>query len=71
MTLLKADQAKVEWNSEKKQWHVVISVGAEAIKRWIPKQPREADDAALKPLAVETAKDEGYELDPAKVSVSR
>src|SRR5207248_2260072 len=29
MTLLRADEAKVEWNSEKKQWHVVISVGAE------------------------------------------
>ena len=70
MTLLRADEAKVEWNSEKKQWHVVISVGAEVIKRWI-QQPHEADDATLKRLAVETAKDEGYEVDPARITVAR
>ena len=32
MTLLRADQAKVEWTADKKQWHVEITVGAEVIK---------------------------------------
>jgi len=71
MTRLRADQAKVEWNADKKQWHVVITVGAEVIKRPIPKQPHDAPDATLQPLAVETARDEGYDLDPAQVSVAR
>jgi len=71
MILLRADQAQVEWNSEKKHWQVVITVGAEVIKRPIPKQPRDASDATLQSLAVETAKDEGYEVDPARVSVAR
>ena len=70
MTLLRADQAKVEWNSEKKQWHVEITIGGEVIKRWV-KEPHEADDATLRPIAVQTAKDEGYELDPARVTVTR
>ena len=70
MSLLKADQAKVEWNADKKQWHVVITVGAEVIKRWA-KESRDAADDALRPKAVEIAKDEGYELDPARISVAR
>ncbi len=66
--MLKADEAKVEWDAAKKQWHVVIQVGAEVIKRWAGKARQDGDEA-LKSLAVQTAKDEGYELDPAKVSV--
>ena len=71
MTLLRAGQAKVEWIADKKQWHVVITVGAEVIKRWLSKAPHDAEEEKLRSLAVETAKDEGYELDPGKVSVAR
>ncbi len=66
--MLKADEAKIEWNSDKKRWHVVIQVGAEVIKRWVG-NGRETGDDGLRTLAVQTAKDEGYELDPARVSV--
>ncbi len=66
--MLKADEAKIEWNSDKKRWHVVIQVGAEVIKRGVG-DSREAGEDALRTLAVQTAKDEGYELDPARVSV--
>jgi hypothetical protein len=66
--MLKANEAKIEWSAEKKQWHVVIQVGAEVIKRWAGKT-QETGDEALKSLAVRTAKDEGYELDPERVSV--
>jgi hypothetical protein len=68
--MLNADQARVEWTPEKKQWHVVIQVGAEVIKRWV-KNPQNSGDDALRSLAVETAKDEGYELEASRVSVVR
>jgi hypothetical protein len=68
--MTRADQAKVEWSSDKSQWHVVITVGAEVIKRWIPKQPHDAGADALKSIAVQTARDEGYELDAAHVSIA-
>jgi len=68
--MLHADQAKVEWTADKKQWHVVIQVGAEVIKRWV-KNPKDSGDEALRSLAVETAKDEGYELEVGRVSVVR
>ena len=69
--LLPADSAKLEWSAEKKQWHVVITVGAEVIKRWLKHEPHEAADDALRTLAVETARDEGYEVDAARVTITR
>ena len=67
--MIKANDAKVEWNAEKKRWQVVIHMGAEVIRRQCEKTPRDAPEATLRELAVTTAKDEGYELDPAQVSV--
>jgi hypothetical protein len=68
---MRANEAKVEWNAAKKQWQVVIQVGAEVIRRQCPKNPREAADADLRSVAVETAKDEGYDLEPAAVAIVR
>jgi hypothetical protein len=69
--MLQASQAKVEWNAEKKHWHVTIQVGAEAIKRLSPAKSREADDDSLRAVAVQTAHDEGYELEAQRVSIVR
>ena len=69
--MMRASEAKVEWNTDKKQWQVVIQVGAEVIRRPCPKNPSDAADADLRSVAVETAKDEGYEVDPAQVSIVR
>jgi len=69
--MMHAHEAKVEWNSAKKQWQVVIPIGAEVIKRWLPKNPKEAGEETLRSLAVATAKDEGYELEVGQVSVVR
>ena len=69
--MLRANSAKVDWSQEKKQWHVEIIVGAEVIKRWAKNHPHDAGDDSLKSLALETAKDEGYELDPSQVTVHR
>ncbi len=66
--MLRADEAKIQWDPGKKQWHVIIQVGAEVIKRWCKNAPGDGDDA-LRTLAVQTAKDEGYEVDPQRVSV--
>ena len=64
--MLHADSAKVEWNTRKKHWEVHILVGAEVIKRPIPKNI--SGEAALKTQAVATARDEGYEVNPEQVA---
>jgi hypothetical protein len=69
--MVSATEAKVEWNAAKKQWQVVIQVGAEVIRRACPKQAHDAGDEALKAVALATAKDEGYELDSAHVEIVR
>jgi hypothetical protein len=66
--MLKANEASIEWSPDKKRWHVVIQVGAEVIKRWVGDGQVSGDDA-LRALAVATARDEGYEMDPGNVSV--
>ena len=68
---MQANQAKVEWDSAKKRWHVTIEVGAESIKRWNGTKGHEADDDSLRALAAETARDEGYELEAQRVSIVR
>jgi hypothetical protein len=68
--MLHANSAKVDWDSSKKLWHVQIHVGAEVIKRHFPSQPQSADDDELRSEAITTARDEGYELDPAQVEIA-
>ena len=71
MTLLRADSAKVQWDSEKKRWLVRIQVGEEVIRRPCGKASAGASDVELKNLAIETAKDEGYDLAPESITVVR
>jgi hypothetical protein len=59
--MIRADNAKIEWNAEKKRWEVHIEVGAEVVKRPI------SEPTAEQALAI--ARDEGYELDPADVTI--
>ncbi len=69
--MIRANEAKVEWNPAKKQWQVVIQVGAEVIRRPCPKNPQQAADADLRAVAVQTAHDEGYDLNESAVSIVR
>ena len=70
--MIKADTAAVNWDADKKAWRVRIQVGEEIIKRPCDKKvKRDADDAALRTLAVKTAQDDGYEVEPGNVSISR
>jgi hypothetical protein len=69
--MIRAKEAKVEWNAEKKHWQVVIQVGAEVIRRPCPKNPKETGDADLRSVAIATARDEGYDVDARDVSIVR
>jgi hypothetical protein len=59
--MVRANNATVEWNTDRKRWEVHIEVGAEMVKRPIPQPTREQ--------AVAIARDEGYDLDPANVAI--
>jgi hypothetical protein len=69
--MIRASQAKVEWNAAKKQWQVVIQVGGEVIRRPCPKRPHEASDADLRGVAVTTARDEGYDVEADSILIAR
>ena len=67
--MTRSGEAKVEWNPEKKHWQVVIQAGAEGIRRQGAKTPPDAGDAELRTLAIQMARDEGYTLDEAQVTI--
>jgi hypothetical protein len=67
--MVRANHAEVEWNAAKKRWEVHIEVGEEVVKRPIPKHTEESGEEALKAQVVATARDEGYELDPANITI--
>ncbi len=69
--MLKAEKATVNWDSAKKQWHVRVQIGEEVIKRALAKTPQDASEDILRSRAVETAKDEGYEIDAASIAIQR
>lgn len=69
--MTKAVSATVSWDPQKKKWHVRIQVGAEVIKRAAGTAGKDAADDLLRTTAVQTAKDEGYDVDPAAVTVVR
>jgi hypothetical protein len=69
--MLRADQASVSWNPDKKRWEVRIQVGGEVMKRHLEGIAAQADETVLKARAVEIVTDEGYAVDPANVSVEQ
>jgi hypothetical protein len=69
--MLKAEKASVAWDAAKKQWHVRVQIGEEVIRRPLPKTPHDAAEEVLRGKAVQTANDEGYEVDPAQVAIQR
>ena len=67
---MRADSIEVSWDAATATWLVRIVAGEEAIRRHC-KNPRSADDESLRSAALETARDEGYEADPALVTIRR
>src|ERR1700675_743728 len=68
---MKAEKTTVNWDPAKKEWHVRIQIGEEVIKRALSKTPQDASEDVLRSKAVETAKDEGYDVDAAQVTIQR
>ncbi|HLJ47100.1 MAG TPA: hypothetical protein VKU01_13880 [Bryobacteraceae bacterium] len=69
--MTKADSAKVTWDTDKKHWVVRVQIGEEVVKRALPKCDNDATDEVIRPLAVQTAKDDGYEVAPESVVIVR
>jgi len=67
---MRADRVEVSWDTNKSKWLVRIEAGEEVIRRHCD-LPRSADEAALRSTARQTVQDEGYELDPAQISILR
>ena len=67
--MLKANSAKVHWDEPHKHWTVEIQFGAEVIKRPIPHVAKPAVPEELKNQAIAIGRDEGYDVDPARVVV--
>jgi len=67
---MRVDRVEVSWDASKSKWLVRIQNGEEVIRRYCD-LPKGVDDAKLRSAAEQTVKDEGYELDPTKVSFQR
>ena len=70
--MLHADKARVAWDGHRKCWEVHIQVGAEVVKRPLPRQANKSVEPADNELiaqAVAIAKEEGYQLDPTQVEI--
>jgi len=67
---MRADRVEVSWDNDKSKWLVRIVNGEEVIRRHFG-APKGADDQALKTAAQKTVQDEGYEPDPAAISIKK
>jgi len=71
--LAPAQSAEIVWQEHEKKhkgWNAHVHVGAEVIKYHLPPD-RGAADSELISAAVQAAHDDGYELNPASVKVTR
>jgi hypothetical protein len=69
--MVRANDAEVVWDAQKKNWIVRIRAGEEVVRRPCKKATHEMADEELRSLAVQTAHDDGYELGPESVRVTR
>jgi hypothetical protein len=67
---MRADRVEVSWDGDKHKWLVRIEIGSEVIRRHCERS-RDADERSLRAAAEQTVTDEGYEVDPARISVVR
>lgn len=67
---MRIDRAEVSWDAQKSKWLVRIQNGDEVLRRHCG-LPKNADEQALRAAALKTVQEEGYEADPATVTISR
>ena len=63
---MKADRVEVVRDEKSKRWVIKIQVGEEVIRRPCH-EPQNADHESLRAVAVQTAADEGYTVDPSSI----
>jgi len=66
---MKADRVEVVRDENSKRWVIRIQVGEEVIRRPCH-EPPDTDHERLRDVAVKTAADEGYTVDPASIVFS-
>jgi hypothetical protein len=67
---MRPDRVEVSWDTAKSKWLIRIETGEEVLRRHCD-APKNADDQTLRSEVQKTVADEGYELDPASVSIRR
>jgi hypothetical protein len=67
---MRPDRVEVSWDAAKSKWLIRIENGEEVIRRHSD-VPKNADDQTLRSAVQKAVADEGYELDPASVSIRR
>jgi hypothetical protein len=66
---MKADRVEVLRDEKSNRWVIRIQVGEEVIRRTC-REPQSADQESLREVAVKTAADEGYTVDPSSIVFS-
>jgi len=67
---MRADRVELSWDADKSNWLIRITSGEEVIRRRFQAR-KDADDKTLISTAQQEVRDEGYEADPAQVSIRR
>jgi len=67
---MRADRVEVSWDDQKSKWLVRIVNGEEVIRRHFGAR-KDADEQSLRTAAQKTVADEGYEPDPAVISLKK
>ena len=67
---MRADSVELSWDAAKSSWLIRITSGEEVIRRHFQAR-KDADDQTLLSTAQQEVRDEGYEADPAQVSIRR
>jgi hypothetical protein len=66
---MKADHVDVSRDEKNGKWLIRIQVGEEVIRRHCD-DPADTDEATMRAVALKTAVDEGYTVDPASILFS-
>ena len=67
---MRADRVELSWDQSKSNWLIRIISGEEVIRRHCNLR-KDADDKSLFSAAQQEVRDEGYEVDPAQVTIRR
>jgi hypothetical protein len=67
---MRPDRVEVSWDAAKSKWLIRIATGEEVVRRHSD-AAKNADDQTLRAAAQKIVVDEGYQTDPATISVSR